>query len=252
SDHGFSKSIFGVNLDDALIRAGLKRGKDSTDLVTVGNDQVAMIHIEDRNKETICAAVSWLQKQPWVDVLFTAPPEDAGSVFNQNRSEGSVPGTFSMETIHFWNRDASPDILVTFPWSSEKNLFGLQGTDCEIAAVHGSMNAPRSSHGSMSPWVIRNTMIAWGPSVKKGIAYTAPVGIVDVSALLLKLHGLPIDEQIEGRVPAEALQDGADPEKVPVQTHVLKTCSPDGQYSAVLQISVVDDKRYVDKGWRTR
>jgi hypothetical protein len=104
-----------------------------------------------------------------------------------------------------------------------------------------------SDHGSMSPWNVRSTLVACGPSFKRGVTVRGPAGNVDVAPTILALLGLDASG-CDGRVLREALVDGPDPERVGAVTHLHVTES--GGYQAVLQISEVDGRRYVDKSWR--
>jgi arylsulfatase A-like enzyme len=254
SDHGFSKLVYGVNFDQELIKAGLKAGKDSDDVVTVGNDEVAFIHVKGRNPEKVRAIVAYLQEQDWVDVLFTAPKKmKAGTVSGlptEATSQGRVTGTFSLDLIHLWNPDISPDIIVTFPWTSQENRYGYPGTDYLVGKLSGPITGTRSSHGSLSPWTMHSTMIAWGPSFKSGVTSSVPVGNIDVVSTILKTRDLPPDQQIDGRVITEALKGGVDVEKAPRQTLSYHASSADGHYQVILQASAVDGKTYIDKAWR--
>jgi hypothetical protein len=56
------------------------------------------------------------------------------------------------------------------------------------------------------------------------------------------------EDGLDGRVLAEALDGGPDPERVAVETRVHAAAA--GAYRAALQISTVDGRRYVDKSWR--
>jgi hypothetical protein len=53
---------------------------------------------------------------------------------------------------------------------------------------------------------------------------------------------------MDGRVIVEAIAQGPDEEQVATETRTLRTRS--GDYRAVLQISEVAGKRYIDKAWR--
>ena len=55
---------------------------------------------------------------------------------------------------------------------------------------------------------------------------------------------------LDGRVLAEALEGGPDPERVVAETRVHTAES--GAYRAAIQVSHVDGRRYVDKSWRVR
>jgi arylsulfatase A-like enzyme len=102
----------------------------------------------------------------------------------------------------------------------------------------------------MSPWNVRNTFLAWGAGFKKRATVRTPVGNVDVAPTILSLLGMPDSAALDGRVLAEALDGGADPEQIAVETRVHTVES--GSYRAATQISTVDGRRYVDKSWRIR
>jgi hypothetical protein len=74
-----------------------------------------------------------------------------------------VGATFSLELIHMSHEERGPDILFTFLWTSDKNAFGLAGTDfTNTTRATGPLTGNARGHGSMSPWTIRNTFFAWG------------------------------------------------------------------------------------------
>ena len=105
-----------------------------------------------------------------------------------------------------------------------------------------------SDHGSMSPWNVRNTFLAWGAGVQRGITGRAPVGNVDVAPTVLALLGIGDETGLDGRAVTCALDGGPDPEEIAVETRVHIVAA--GAYRAALQISTVDGRRYVDKSWR--
>jgi arylsulfatase A-like enzyme len=72
---------------------------------------------------------------------------------------------------------------------------------------------------------------------------------VDVAPTLLHLLGLrEALSGMDGRPLHEALSGGPDQEQVAMQTSALRVSN--GAYRAVLQVSEVGGKRYVDKAWR--
>jgi len=140
--------------------------------------------------------------------------------------------------------------MFTFPWTSAPNTFGLQGTDYgNTSGVTGPVAGNASDHGSMSPWTVRNTMLAWGPAFKRGVTVRVPAGNVDVMPTVLAIHGLGVDG-LDGRVLHEALAGGPDEEQVTAETRAHTAQASNGAYRAVLQISEVAGRRYVDKSWR--
>ena len=241
SDHGFSTNTAGVDVVGELIGAGLKAARDSDDVVLASSGQALALHVKDHDGERIARIVRFVQSREWGGVLFTAA---AGP----GTAHGGVAGTFSLELIHAANPERGPDMLLTFPWTSRPNAFGVPGTDRACVA---SGAAPLiSDHGSMSPWNVRNTCLAWGVDFKRGATVRVPAGNVDVTPTILALLGIADRDGLDGRVLAEALADGPDPEQVTFDT-VTRTVEA-GTYRAVIQVSVLDGRRYVDKSWRLR
>jgi len=251
SDHGFGHSSFGVDVTAELIKAGLKAAPDSDDVVIASSGQTMALHVRDRDPQRIGAIVRFLQRQPWTGVLFTAG-KTAGSTVP---TEGREPGTFALELVHLAHAERGPDIVLTFPWSSAKSPFGVPGTDYTAAAKTGPLEGTAGNHGSMSPWTVRNTFLAWGADFKKGVTVRTPASNVDLTPTLLSLMNLEKDVDIsrfDGRVLGEAFAEGPDEEQVPVQVRTYFAEAADGSYRAALQVTELGRQRYVDKSWRMR
>ena len=231
SDHGFTTNTAGVDVAGALIEAKLKAARDSTDVILASSGQAVALHVEGHDAARLARLARFVQAQDWGGVIFSAQ---------------TVDGAFPLELINVANRDRGPDLLFTFPWTSRRSAFGVPGTDLANVSAGGSPYV--SDHGSMSPWNVRNTFLACGAGVKKGITAPAPAGNADVTPTVLALLGLEGETGLDGRVVAEALQGGPDPEAVAVETRVHTAVA--GGYRAALQISTVDGRRYVDKSWR--
>jgi arylsulfatase A-like enzyme len=231
SDHGFTTNAAGVDVAGALIEARLKAAPDSTDVILASSGQAVALHVEGHDAERIARLARFIQAQDWGGVIFSAE---------------RVEGAFPLELIHVAIRDRGPDLLFTFPWTSRRNTFGVPGTD--LANVSASGAPYTSDHGSLSPWNVRNTFLAWGAGVKKGITGRAPAGNVDVTPTVLALLGIDGEAGLDGRAVSEALEGGPDPEEVAVETRVHTAAA--AAYRAALQISTVAGRRYVDKSWR--
>ena len=121
-----------INPPDKL-KAGLKNGPDSDDVVVASSGQTMSLHVRDHSPERIGAIVRFLQRQPWVGVLFTLGKPGGSGV----PVEGRVPGTFALELVHLANTERGPDIVFTFPWSSAKSPTGLPGLDYTEASATG-------------------------------------------------------------------------------------------------------------------
>jgi predicted AlkP superfamily pyrophosphatase or phosphodiesterase len=252
SDHGFSHSSFGVNLTAELINAGLKASAGSDDVVVASSGQAMLLHVKDRDPALIHRLTDFLKAQDWVGVLFTAGRPGAGTA----PVEGVEAGTFALELIHLAPAERSPDIVVTFPWSSAPNPYGVPGTDyTDTGRATGPLAGTQGNHGGMSPWTVRNTFIAWGVDFKRGATIRTPVSNVDITPTLLALVGLDRDATLprfDGRAIVEAFADGPDEEQMPMQTTTHMIATPDGSYRAAIQISEVGAQRYIDKSWRIR
>jgi predicted AlkP superfamily pyrophosphatase or phosphodiesterase len=252
SDHGFSHSAFGVNLTAELIKAGLKASAGSDDVVIASSGQTMLLHVKDRDPALIHRITEFLKAQDWAGVLFTRGRGGGGTA----PVEGIEPGTFALELIHLAHPERGPDVVVTFPWSSAPGPYGLPGTDStDTGRATGPLTGSQGNHGSMSPWTVRNTFIAWGADFKRGTTIRTPVSNVDITPTLLALLGYDRDGSLprfDGRAILEAFADGPDEEQVPVQTTTHVTATPNGSYRVAIQVSEVGAQRYIDKSWRLR
>ena len=120
----------------------------------------------------------------------------------------------------------------------------------DLASVSGGAKLYTSDHGSMSPWNVRNTFLAWGADFKKRTTVRVPVSNVDVAPTILALLGLAERDDLDGRVLARGAGGRTDPEQIAVDTrvHTVET----GVYRAAVQVSEAEGHRYVDKSWRIR
>jgi arylsulfatase A-like enzyme len=251
SDHGFGHSAFGVDVTGELIKAGLKAAPNSDDVVIASSGQTMALHVRDHEPQRIGAIVRFLQRQPWTGVLFTAGKAGRGGV----PTEGREPGTFALELVHLAHAERGPDVVLTFPWNSAKSPFGLPGTDYTAAARTGPLDGAAGNHGSMSPWTVRNTFLAWGADFKKGATVRTPASNVDLTPTLISLMNLDKEvdlRRFDGRVLDEAFVEGPDEEQVPVQVRTYFAETADSSYRAALQVTELGRQRYVDKSWRMR
>jgi predicted AlkP superfamily pyrophosphatase or phosphodiesterase len=246
SDHGFSLHDFNVNLTQELIAAGLKESATSEDVV-VANSGSSLVHVRNRDPVRVRAIVRFLQRQPWAGALYTAASDDRRRGVDPY---GWVEGTFSLELIHHANAERGADIVVTYPWSSRPNAFGVPGTSGNAGGgATGPLPGPGSGHGSFSPWDIRNTFIAWGRDFRNGATSHVPAGNVDVASTVLDLAGLRNDTA-DGRVLSEGFDDRHRGRRPRVRTTTFRAAAGGG-YRAAVQVSEVDGRyRYVDKSWR--
>ncbi|MDO9553290.1 alkaline phosphatase family protein [Rhodonellum sp.] len=179
SDHGFSTHIGEGSLEDFLIEKGLKTGEDSDDVIVVGN----AVYVKDKAKiRTIAEA---FQKEDWV-----------GAVFSKEEETANIPGTLSQHLIYWQHAERAADLYVDVNWNDEENEFGYKGA---------SFNRGTAGHGSSSPFEMQTPFIAVGPSFKKQFANPLPTALIDIMPTVLHIHGIKIDQEIDGRVLDEIL-----------------------------------------------
>jgi predicted AlkP superfamily pyrophosphatase or phosphodiesterase len=233
TDHGFVTDIGTESLADFLIKQGLKADKQSEDVILAGG----AIYVKDHEQEKIKKIVRVLQQQPWIGGIFTSSGK-------KDKSKGWVEGTLSFETIR-WNHERSADILVDYNWDDRKNAFGFAGA---------SFSKGVAGHGGASPYEINIPLIVAGPSFRTGYESMLPTSNVDIVPTILKVHGLDIPKEMEGRVMSELLAGSKSEEKNKVKKETIETSikSTWGTYHLIVERTVFGQYNYVNYAKVTR
>jgi len=223
SDHGFSTHSRGASLTQIL-----RLNKLDENVVVVQG----AVYIRSGDRKQIRAAVAAFQKEPAIGAIFTRAASPGSD-------RGWVKGTLSFDLIH-WQHARSPDIFVTANWSHDKNKYGYAGTTNQSGVA---------GHGSLSPYDIHATLIAYGPAFKSGARSETPTANPDIAPTVCAILGIPTGDDMEGRV-LEELFSGTHgtPLPVAVETH---TASHNG-YTVELHSTNVGAYRYVDYAAATR
>jgi arylsulfatase A-like enzyme len=107
------------------------------------------------------------------------------------------------------------------------------GADFTAARATGPLNGEAGNHGSMSPWTVHNTFLAWGVDFKRAAVVRTPVSNVDITPTPLALMGLdresdrnPGRPAFDGRALTEAFAGGPDPEQVATTTTTRVSIKP--------------------------
>lgn len=185
TDHGFVTYIGNENLVDFLIRSGLKKNKDSDEIIVAGG----ALYVKNHDVNLIQKTVSLLQSENWVGAIFTKGEK-------KNDLKGFIPGTLSFESIHWNHPERAADILVDVNWNDDKNSAGYSGS---------SYSKGIAGHGSLSPYEINIPLLVSGPSYKKAVKSDLPTSNVDLIPTVLSTLGLPIPKTVDGRVMYEFL-----------------------------------------------
>jgi arylsulfatase A-like enzyme len=120
---------------------------------------------------------------------------------------GAVPGTLPLDKIGLESGQSAsppaPDVVVSFEWDDTAlTAAGPDAPGTEQASPVGY----RGMHGSFSPVDVHNTLIAFGPDFRSGVASDQPSSNLDVAPTIGALFGLALPHA-EGRVLDEALVD---------------------------------------------
>ena len=240
SDHGFSTAGPPRGYDRALVEAGLRDGPDTDDVVTTGQGGGG-IWLHDRARHRAVDTVRWLQAQPWVGAILA---RDGGPA-------DGLPGTLPLSVV--WNGRLegtgvrAPDIKFSVGWSHQANEAGIKGT----VLAGGGRGA---SHGSASPYDMRNSLFAWGPRFKQRLRSEVAAGIVDLAPTMRHLLGLPAVD-CDGRLLEEALAGGPDPGQVAVERQTLEASAPlagGGTYQQRVRLVRVGHTTYLESGTAER
>ena len=231
ADHGFSTAGPRRWTGATLRSAGLLDGPEDADVVTTR--QGGAITLREHASVHAPAIVRWLQAQVWVGAILVRDDGPAAG----------LPGTLPLSLV--WNghlppRTRTPDIRFSTGWNADANAFGIAGS---VLAGSGK----GASHGSASPYDMRNSLFAWGPSFKKVARSDVPAGIVDVAPTVRHLLGLP-EVAADGRILTEALANGGPAPTTRIET---VTASIDG-YQQEVTLAHVGSTSYLVQATATR
>jgi len=222
-------------------------------IVVAANGGSDYFYVPSHDVTTIRNLVSFLQRR-----------EEYGTIFVDSRY-GAIPGTLQMSQVNLENANRNgngqPDVVVSFNFDEQAVVQGKAGIEFE------STGGQRGMHGSFSPVDVHNTLIASGPSFRKGTTVTTPTGNVDVAPTIAYLLRLAMP-QADGRIINEALLSPASGSTPTVAASAITptapatglvfetpldptgktadTSLPQGTYSITLQVKdlTIDGKTY--------
>ena len=143
------------------------------------------LYVVDRTESVIRRLVDFLQTSDFAGVIF---------------SRLAIEGTFPLERASISTTNYPPDLVVSLRWSAEPNEHGAPGL---ITAAEGKKG--RGTHASLSPFDMRNTLVASGPDFKRGLMNESPTGNIDVVPTILWILGVNPPHTLDGRVLHEAI-----------------------------------------------
>jgi len=234
TDHGFVTHVGKDDVTGFLIKEGLKKDRESEDVVVAEG----AIYVKDHDEALIRRIITRLQAQEWIGGIFTraARPGDL---------KGFIEGTVSFDAIHWNHPQRSADILVDYNWDARKNAAGYPGA---------SYGRGVAGHGCFSPYEVHIALLAAGPSFKKSFSDELPTSNVDIVPTVLHIHHIPIPPHMEGRVIREMLvekSNGAYP-SVKKETIMTSAKYEGGVYNLSVERTLLGKYKYVDYAKVTR
>ena len=235
SDHGFSTITRAVDVPQFLAAAGLDpvikfdEPPKAGQIMVAGNAGSTFFYVIGRDPAITRRLVETLQRSDFAGVIF---------------AREKIEGTFELKTARL-DREGAPDVIVAMRWSDGKNRFGVPG---ELVA-DATRAVGNGTHASFSPRDVHNTLVAAGPSFRRGANVTMPSGNIDIAPTVLHLLGIAPAEKLDGRVLSEALGDGKEDASV-VKTERLEARRSfgDEEWQQYLKTSRVGDTIYFDEG----
>ncbi len=203
SDHGYSTISDAVNVNERLSAAGFSIDQGDGSVLVGNNGGSVLLNYPGATNSDIELLMNWLHSESWAGAIFSS------------LEHAQALGALSTDEV-FANGPRVPHFIVSMAWKDQSANNGFDGT-----AWNGS-NSPIGAglHGSSSPFELRNTLIASGPSFKKSSISSVPSGNVDLTPTALTLLGLTVPPHMDGRALHEALVDGPDPEELTVEQDV--------------------------------
>ena len=183
-----------------------------------------------RDVEATDRLADWLMAQPWCGALMAS--ESAGEI------EGTLPMSLSGG-----EGPRAPELSMSFGWDSRPNGAGYAGHAYCAGGAPGL-----GQHGSMSRHEMNNVLIARGPGFRRSARVTSPTGNVDIAPTVLKLLGIAVPGDMDGRVLVEALAGGPDSVEWDSETHSAERRLGSGMYCQHARVSRVGKTTYLDEG----
>jgi predicted AlkP superfamily pyrophosphatase or phosphodiesterase len=234
SDHGFSTIARGLDVADILKKQGFSAAKKfgdtmPGDVMVVGLGGSTMLYVIDRQEEIIRDLVAFLQSSEFAGVIFSRIP---------------IAGTFPLSAVRLDPTNTMPDIVFSFKWNADKNDYFAPGFVLSDGGKRGA-----GTHASLSRFDIHNTLVANGPSFRKGFINDLPSSNVDVAPTILAILGIPSPKPMDGRVLSEALVDGQPPSGAP-KTETLRASREIGlrRWEQYLKTTTFGGTIYTEEG----
>jgi len=177
SDHGFATIKFRVVLSEMLVSAGIKKSRNSTDIIVAPNGGADLIYLSQNDfptresrRATLQKIVDFAEAQEWCGPIFSrepASPVEETDRRGRGRTSrapkpylGWIDGTFSQQVVGLYNAARSPDLVISFreePNADNKGLTGA-GNPAFLIGQIGQVSTRNKSAALIYP--VKGTMYA--------------------------------------------------------------------------------------------
>lgn len=177
SDHGHQTVTGAVDIDAALIAAGLKDGAASEDVVVAPNGTAALIYLAEAVRDRGDAIAAFLDSQPWTDRVV---PAEALAAIGHCQRDGLA-------------------VAIAMRTEDTPNAYGIPGT--ALVAQPGNGKDPGigfGQHGGLGRREQAPFLIAQGPGLSAGATHNRCTSLIDIAPTILTHLGLAA-EGMDGR-----------------------------------------------------
>ena len=228
SDHGYSTIQETVDVDWYVRRAGFAE----RDVLVAPNGGSVLFYCRDT--DTTYRLAAWLMAQPWCGALLAS------------KTAGEIEGTLPM-SLSGGDGLRAPELAMSMGWDSRPNGAGYAGFAYSTGGAPG-----QGQHGSMSRHEMNNVLIARGPRFKQASRVSSPSGNFDIAPTALSLLGLPVPDDMDGRILAEAMVGGPESVEWTSTSRSAERTLEGRMYCQHVRVSRVGKTSYLDEGngWR--
>jgi arylsulfatase A-like enzyme len=178
SDHGHQSVSRVVDIEAELIAAGLKDGRESTDVVTPTSGTSTLIYVAANCADRIAAIGAFLLGRDWVDRVVG--PDELGAV-GQAADHGLA-------------------FAISLKSDDEPNAFGVRGRSVEARPAAGKADhLGCGQHGGLARYEQMPFLMIDGESFAAGSVSSDPTSPIDIAPTILAHLGLPVNG-MDGRV----------------------------------------------------
>ena len=173
SDHGHETVHSMINIEEALVEAGLKEGLDSTEVVVAPNGTAALIYLSEAATPRCAELACFLESQSWVGNVYA----------------GEALGQLGMRPEH------SLALAIDMAKLERRNEFGVPGYSYMARDPKGSKDyTGLGQHGGLGDNEQRPFMFARGAGLARGTEEPRITSPVDIAPTILQHLGLPGEE----------------------------------------------------------